>query len=926
MNRAPTTAPPLHGRAVELATVERLLAAARTGRSAALVVRGEAGIGKSALLAYATAAATGMRVLAQTGVETEAELPYAALHALLRSAGAELDGLPDAQADALRVALGLAAGPPPDRFLVGLAVLTLLAELAADRPVLCVLDDAHWIDRASAQVLLFAARRLGNEAVVVLVAARTGLAPDFPAPGLPELTLSRLDDAAARAMLDAEAGDLPRRVRDQLLREAAGNPLALRELPAAHRAGRAPVYPLAPPEAGRGGVAPTGSPVEREFAARIAALPAAARTALLVAAADGTCDTGVVLAAAERLGATPADLEVLERERLLTFTSGCMGFHHPLIRTAVYGAATLPAKRAAHAALAEVLDERREHDRRNWHLAASSFGPDERVATALEESAVRARERGSHEAVAAAYERAAALTAPGPEWVRRMVAGTEAAAEVGHREWVGRLIGSTTPHARDPAHRARLALVEARLADEADEPELTHRLLLDAVGPAASAAPRLANEMLLWAVEAGWSARDRGMVERVLAVAEDLDLPDRAHLRAHVAMATAQLEDDPDVPLPPARVALAEVAGCQGPGAPRPTASLAGWHLVTGDDAAALALAAAAERESRATGALGALPRVLSALAASRWHLGHWNDAAAAAADGLSIARDIGQDRAVGGLVVVQAHLAAATGDEVGLAAALAEVDGRRPTAASAGTAASARGLLDLGAGRFDVAADRLAEAVAGPGRPRALPGLVEAAVRAGRPEQARAAARRFTRWAEHTGQAWARAVALRCRALVAPDDAAEALFAEAVALHRLDGAHLFARARTELLLGEWLRRARRRSEARAPLRTAADAFAELGARPWAERAHAELRATGETRATTAPDCGALAELTPQELQVVRLAAAGLSNRDIGAQLFLSPRTVGYHLYKAFPKLGVASRAQLPGGWPPLRSGGLAGP
>jgi DNA-binding CsgD family transcriptional regulator len=903
----------LHGRAVELEAMERLLAAARNGRSGALVVRGEAGIGKSALLAHTATAATaaGMRVRFQTGVETEAELPFAALHTLLEDAGAELDALPEVQAGALRVALGLAAGAPPDRFLVCLAVLTLLAELATDRPVLCVLDDAHWIDQASAQVLLFAARRLGSESVVMLFAARSGLAPAFPAPGLADLVLPRLDDTAARAVLDAAAGDLPRHVRDQVLREAAGNPLALHELPAAHRAGRAPGYPLGPPDAGRGRVAATHSAVEQEFAARIAALPAPAWNVLLVAAADGTCDTGVVLAAAERLGADAADVDVLERERLLMFADGCMGFPHPLIRTAAYGNATMARKRAAHRALAEVLDARHEDDRRNWHLAASSLGPDEAVAAALEQSAVRAGERGSHEAVAAAYERAAALTTLGPERVRRMVSAAEAAAEAGHREWVGRLVDRAIPHAEEPGHRARLALVQARLADEADQPEETHRLLLEAVPPAAPLAPELAGEMLLWAVDAGWSAGDRKLVEQTLATAEELGLPDLEHLRAHAALAASHLEDDPEVPLPPARVALAEIAECRGPGAPRATASLAVWHLVAGDDAAALTLAAAAERESRSTGALGALPRALGALAMSRWYLGHWNDAASAATDGLRIARDIGQYRAVDELVGVLAHLAAATGDERRLAAVQAELDVRRPNPRCAGLATAARGLLDLGLGWFDAAADRLAEESSGRGRQRVLPDLVEAAARSGRHAKARTATDRFARWAEHTGQAWARAVALRCRALVEPGGDAAALFAEALALHRFDGAHPFERARTELLHGEWLRRARRRSEARGPLRAAENTFAGLGARPWAERARVELRATGETRASTATTPDVLAELTPQELQVVRLAAAGLSNRDIGAQLFLSPRTVGYHLYKAFPKLGVASRSQL---------------
>jgi DNA-binding CsgD family transcriptional regulator len=902
----------LPGRDAELARIDGMLAAARAGRSAALVVRGEAGIGKSALLDHARAAAGDMRVLARTGVETESELPYAALHLLLRDVTGYADTLPDAQATALRVALGLAAScAPPDRFLVGVAVLTLLTELAAERPVLVVLDDAHWFDRASAEALLFAARRLDAESVVMLFAARAEHAPAFPAPGLPQLVLPRLDDATARRVLDSSAGDLPKHVKELLLREAAGNPLALRELPAAHRAERAPVFPLGPPDAGRGGSAPTHSAVEREFATRIAALPPTARTMLLVAAADGTCDTAVVLGAAARLGAGAADLETLERERLLVFGGGCLGIAHPLIRTAAYGGATFVAKQAAHRALADVLDAVPQIDRRNWHRAAASIGPDEEVARALEESATRARERGSHEAVAAAYERAAALSHDATQRVRRLVLAAEAAADAGHRDWADAIARCVTGHTGDPVQRARLAMVRARLADQANRPEDAQRLLLDAVGPAAAHDPGLAAEMLLWVVEAGWAARDRQVVERAAATADALCLPG-AHVRAHAALALAQLEDDPEAALPDALDALAMLAGCAtDDGDPRGTATLAMWHVVVGDDATAHELAARAERASRAVGMVGSLPHVLAVLATSRWHLGRWPGAAAAATEGLRIARDTGQDLAVGELALVLAQVAAVEGDEAAVAAVFGELAGHRLPLGFDTMAASARALLDLALGQFEAAAERLTEPAACPRLRRSLPDLVEAAVRTGRTDVAGAAAHRFERWAEHTGQTWARAVALRCRALVAAGHGTAALFTEAVELHRADGAHPFERARTELLQGEWLRRARRRSEARAPLRAAVEAFEELGARPWAERARAELRATGETRTAAEPGPDRLAELTPQELQVVRLAAAGLSNRDIGAQLFLSPRTVGYHLYKAFPKLGVASRAQL---------------
>lgn len=905
--------PVMHGRDAELATVESLLDGARAGRSAALVVWGEAGIGKSALLGHATAEAADMTVLAQTGVETESELPYAALHLLLKDVTEGADDLPEAQAGALRAALGLAAaGPPPDRFLVGLAVLTLLAELACDRPVLCVLDDAHWFDRASAEVLLFAARRLEAEAVVMIFAARTRHAPAFPAPGLAELSLPRLDDVAARCVLDAAADDLPRHVREQLLREAAGNPLALHELPAAHRAGRAPVYPLGPPEAGRGGSAPTHSPVEREFAARIAALPERVRTLLLVAAADGTCDTGVVLAAAQRLGCSEADLEAAERARLLMFQEGCLGFHHPLIRTAAYGSATMVRKQEAHRALADVLEGRPDVDRRNWHRAAASIGPDEDVAAALEESARSATERGSNEASAAAYERAGSLSPDPQRRARRLAAAAQAAADAGHRDWAAALAVEAGKHARDQVHLARLAMIQARLADEVNRPEETHRLLLEAAVPTAAVAPELTGEMFMWAIEAGWSARDRDMIDRVVATVDHMGLPTAVHIRALAAVAVAQLADDEDAALPAAVAGLRELVVCHGSGAPRVTATLAAWHLALGDHVTAHELAAGAERECRSQGAHGVLPRVLAVLAISRWHLGRWHDAAAAAAEGLQIARDVGQAQAVGELCAVLSHLAAVEGDEVRLTSILGEFDGQRPPRDFPDVAALARSLLDLGLGRFDSAADRFAELVVHPSHRQSLPDLVEAAVRAGRVELACDAAARFERWAGHVGQPWARAVALRCRALVEPGDRAERWYAEAVAQHRLDGMRPFERARTELLYGEWLRRDRRRAQARSPLRSAHDTFEELGARPWAERARAELRATGESRTETQlPGPDLLAELTPQELQVVRLAAAGLSNRDIGARLFLSPRTVGYHLYKAFPKLGVTSRAQL---------------
>lgn len=887
----------LPGRTAEIAAVEQALTAARDGRSAAIVVRGVAGIGKSALLRHAIAAAPDMRVLSGTGVESESTLPFAGLHLLLKDSMAGVDELPDAQAAALRAALGTAPATqsPTDRFLVGLAVLTLLAELATDRPVLCLLDDAHWADRASTDVLLFVARRLAAEGVVMIFAARQGHAPTFPAADIDELVLHRLDDDAARAVLLSCAPDLPRHVHDKLREEAAGNPLALIELAAAHRAGRITSYPLGPPDAGRGGSRPTGGRVEQEFAARIEALPQRARTMVLIAAADGTCDTSVVLAAARRLGCTIEDLEAAQQAQLLMFSNGCLRFSHPLIRAAAYGTASVLRKQEAHRALVDVLDDRTDPDRRAWHRAAASLGPDEDVAKALDRSAKRARERGSPDAAAAASERAAALSNDARRRGRRLAAAAAAAADAGQPQWASMLAARAATHLTDPVELAELALINAVLAMESHRPEDAYPHLLDAAAGVADKDPELASAQLMWMIEAAWAARDRTGIDMAVEAAGRLRLPGAEYVMALAKVAAGQLGDD-DALLGSA-AALRALDQC-GAGDPRTAVTLANWHLALGDHGAAHRLADHAERVARTNGLVAVLPGALAVLATTRWHLGSRRDAAAAAHEGERLARDIGQHQSIGALTDALAHLAAVVGEEVD-----ADAD------------PAVRGLLELGLGRFEAAADRLLHVAESTGGRHVLPDLVEAAMRVGRHELARAATDRFVHWATHTEQPWARAVGLRCRALVAcavAQEKAQPLYAEAVALHRSDGGRPFERARTELLQGEWLRRARRRSAARAPLRAALETFEKLGATPWAARARAELRATGETRAQAPPGPDALTDLTPQELQVVRLAAAGLTNRDIGAQLFLSPRTVGYHLHKAFPKLGVSSRAQLP--------------
>ncbi|WP_433269201.1 ATP-binding protein [Actinosynnema sp. CS-041913] len=878
----------LHGRSSEIAVVDRLLADARAGRSGVLVVRGEAGIGKSALLDHA--AADGFRVLRGVAVESESVVPFAGLNLLLGRVVDQAGSLPANQAAALRSALGLAPSDGGDSHLVGLAVLTLLADLAEQRPVVCLVDDAHWLDPGSADALLFAARRLEAEGVVMIFAARDLHAPPFPAPGLPELRLTGLSTEDATALLDQHASDLPRYVRDQIAAEARGNPLALLELPAAQREGHLPAA-----HAYRVGSLPTHSRIQQTFADRIGTLPAGTRDLLLVAAADDTGDPGVVFKAAALLGAGPADLEAAEQRQLLRSDQGRLTFRHPLIRAAAYQGAPLSRRLAVHKALSEVSGDTY---RSALHLAAATTAPDEDVARALARSAEDARRRSGYVAVAAAYQRAAELS---PDVVRRgqrLTAAAGAALEAGQFDRAGVLADQAGDLLDQPLELAQVARIRATLASEQGRYGEAAAELSRAARCAVHEDRPLAVELLFAAAQSAWTARDLPAVRQIAAQVDGL--PGASDVQA-LARAALGLEggDVADALAALRELLAAEREGWQG------NAVVAWWLLLLGEDQAAFDWAVALERACRTAGALGVLPRALAYLARGRLHLGQHHDARATAEEGLRIASDIGQVFSAGFLRSVLAELAAIEGDEERCAEMAAHLAGG-PT--SAIRAACALALLDLGMGRHEAVLERLSEVAAGEYRLYAigsLPDLVEAAVRVGRPSMAADSAAWYGEWAEHTGRPWARAVALRCRALLTDE---ERWFTEAVELHRTSG-RPFERARTELLYGEWLRRARRRNDARTHLRSALDAFDRLGATPWATRARTELRATGESRAQPGPD--PLSTLTPQELQVVRLAAGGLSNRDIGAQLFLSPRTVGYHLYKAYPKLGVASRVEL---------------
>jgi DNA-binding CsgD family transcriptional regulator len=904
----------LHGRRAECDTLERLLADARRSRSGVLVVRGEAGVGKSALLDHAAGRADGMAVLRASGVESEAELPFAALHQLLRPVLGLAARLPGAQAEALGGALGL--GPPgreepEDRFLVSVAVLSLLAEAAEDRPVLGLVDEAQWLDRSSAEALTFAARRLEAEGVALVFAARDGDPRDFPADGLPELRLQGLGPEPAAALLAGVGLDLPAEVVDRLVERTGGNPLALLELPGSlapdQLAGRAPMDD----------VLPLTTRLERTFGDRVRRLPEAARTLLLVAAAETTGDPAVVLRAGDRLGVGASALEEAESAGLVRTGGGRLTFRHPLVRSAAYQTATLAARQAAHRALAEVLGGEDAADQRAWHLSSATVGPDQRAADALEQTADRARRRGGHAAAAAALERAAGLSGDDAERGRRLAAAAEAAWLAGQGDRAAALLDRAEPLAADLRGQVTVAHLRGSI-------EASRGVALDAaamlVAASELAAPVDSSRALQMLVEASEIASYAGdvtptaelgrraaalpVVDKVGEFLSDLlqgmgrvaegDGPGGAALLRQ-AIAKAGSFDDPR------RLLWAGVAA-----------------FFVGEDGTGDALFARAVARARRQGAVGLLPRALEYLAPVELVAGRYDAAAATASEGLRLASDTGDDTSACRHLATLAHLAALRGEEDtcrGRAAEALDRAAARGLGLPATLAGAALALLELGLNRPAEALGRLQRLlVAGPGAGSpffsvyTVPDLVEAAVRAGQPDAATAPLAAFEQLATMAGTRELLAQLARCQGLVGPDEAAAGHFEEALALHDGQG-RPFELARTELAYGEALRRARRRGQARAHLRSALETFQRLGAIPWAERAGAELRATGERARRRDP--GALRQLTPQELQIVRLVGEGGTNREIGAQLFLSHRTIDYHLHNVFVKLGVSSRAEL---------------
>ncbi|MBV9447372.1 MAG: AAA family ATPase [Streptosporangiaceae bacterium] len=898
----------LQGRQIQQAVIEELLGQARAGASGALVLRGEPGIGKTALLDYAADRATSqMPVLRAIGIESEAELPFAGLHQLVRPALDRLGALPGPQSAALAAAFGLAhtAGSgltsAGDRFLVGVGALSLLAEIA---PVLCLIDDAHWLDRASVEAMLFAARRLHRDGIVMIFTSRD-YPGAFPARGITDVPVPGLDAAAASALLADRDVALPPWQRDQLIAATRGNPLALIEL-SDHGVISKPNTVAAP--------VPVTSRVIDAFGHQIRSLPGAARAGLLIAAADDTGD----LALLHRAGLDPGELQPAEEQGLVSIIGGTLEFRHPLIRAAAYHGATHSQRQAAHRALAVACTGPDQADRRAWHLSVATTAPDENVAAELDRAGARAVGRNGHAAATAAYQRAAQLSEDATAATRRLVQAAEAALDDGQHQTARELADRADRDPVDTALTVRLLQVRA-LADVADGIMLgAYERDLAGAAMIAGSDPAQALWMLMEAhQEIRQAPYDH---ERIAATVRLLDsLPSdygRRPLGWLIRWNAASVLGLDTTGYPSLGETIARVRDSAVATGPRALMITAAAACLAGRDDAMRDIGQALVDEARARGSIGLLPLGLSQQSWPDTMLGNYRDARIGAAEGRQLALDLGQPFWADWMCGTLAYLAAIEGDEHACRDYAGQVHAAtEQSAAAAPWAEAALIVLDLGYGRVAESLARMQAAATGPAwhHPnitRMAPDLVEAAVRLGQLSQAAEAADRFSRWAPLVGQPWAAALHARCQALIASDADTERHYERALNLHDQD-TRPFDQARTQLLYGEWLRRERRKRDARVQLLASLQTFDTLGARPWANRARTELTATGTAAPhPVAPDL--LTALTPQELQITRLAARGLANRDIAAQLFLSPRTVAYHLYKAYPKLGISSRAQLP--------------
>jgi DNA-binding CsgD family transcriptional regulator len=883
--------------------LERLVAGVRAGQSCVLVLRGDAGVGKTALLRHLSAAASGCRIARAAGVESEMELAFAGLHALCAPMLGRLEHLPSPQRDALSTAFGLSAGPPPDRFLVGLAVLSLLADAAEERPIVCIVDDAQWLDRVSAQTLAFVARRLLAERVGLVFALRES-GGEHVLEGLPELVIEGLTADEAEQLLDATmAGPLDKHVKARILAETRGNPLALIELPRG----------LTPAElAGGFGIRDPrrlAGRIEHTFLQRAQELPRDTQLALLMAAAEPLGDLSLFWRTAENLGIGGEAARTAEAAGLIELGLR-VRFTHPLVRSAVYRAADPGDRRDVHRALAAATDPALDPDRRAWHCAHATATPDEAVAAEMARSADRAQRRGGLAAAAAFLQQAAELTPDPAMRVERSLAAAEAKLDVADSASASDLLAAAELGPVDELQRARLLRLGAQIAFAGRRGRDAPPLLLEAARRLDPLDTKMARQTYLEAIASAMFAGRLGTGPDEREVAEaaraSMRVPPMGPADLLLDALVQRFTDGYAASVAPLSRALRAFAEPDGGGEDRRWLWLA-CRLAQDlwDDDLWRVLATRGQRIARETGALSLLPNALNHLAAFHVHSGAFATAAALVDEVEAITKATGLPP----LLYAACLLAAARGDQ---AQVLSESAPQNATARGEGSALGGHRWLTAlrhnGHGRHGEAladARRACEHEDVMFYGRALVELIEAGVRAGRPDEAAAALDRLSERTRASGTEWALGIEARCRALLSDD---ESLYQESIErLSRSRAALELARSR--LLYGEWLRRRNRRTDARELLRAAHESLSHMGAAAFAERAQRELRATGGTvRRTTADTRDAL---TAQELQVARLVRDGHTNPEIGAQLFISPRTVEYHLHKIFRKLGVTSRKEL---------------
>ncbi len=901
----------LRGRFQECGVLDRLLEAVQGCESGALVVRGDPGVGKSALLEYVAGRASGCRVARAAGVQSEMELAYSGLDQLCAPVLDRIDRLPEPQRDALRTVFGLSGGAAPDRFLVALAVLGLLSEVAGEEPLVCLVDDAQWLDQASAQALAFVARRLVAESVALVFAVREPSAEQNFA-GLPQLVVGGLGEEDSRALLATVIRwPLDERVRDRIVAETHGNPLALLELPRG----------LTPAQLAGGFGIPSFAAlpgrIEDSFARRLAPLPLATRRLLLLAAAEPLGDSVLLARAADRLGIKAEAADAAESEGLVEFRVQ-VTFRHPLVRSAIYRSASPGERREAHQALAEATDPQLDPDRRAWHFAQAAPGPDEDVATELERCAERAQARGGLAAAAAFLERSAALTVEPGRRTRRALAAAQVMAQSGALAL--RLLATAEAGPLDGLQRAGAELLRGQIAFASSSGSEAPLLLLKAAASFEPLDVRLARQTYLEALATAMYGRrfstGTGAILREVAEA------------ARAAPAASQPLSGTDLLLDGLALLVTHGYPAAAPTLKRALGAFSSketsaeealrwlWcacptAVRLWDDESWDLLSTRYVRLARDGGALGVLPIALNQRAGL--HLFHGDFAAAAAL--LEEAGPITEATGSRLPPYSSLFLAAFRGDE-GELSELIEASTTEAVRRGDGVGLIAfdwaTAVLDNGVGRYQdalAAAHRAAEdPVALVFPPWATVELIEAAARCGVPEQAARALERLSEATRASGGDWALGAYAYGRALLSDGQSAERLYREAI--DRLGRTSIrTSLARAHLLYGEWLRRERRRLDAREQLRTAHEMFVTMGADGFAERTRRELLATGETARTRATGAGS--QLTAQETQVAELARQGLSNSEIGARLFISPRTVEYHLHKVFTKLGVNSRLQL---------------